>query len=43
MCGAVFRMDAGSDGPGVQYVLQHPEILDILFQGCGFRILGVWV
>ncbi len=34
MCGCIFRMDSNADGPGVRFVHEHPEILDILFQGC---------
>ena len=33
MCGCIFRMDSNADGPGVRFVHEHPEILDILFQG----------
>ena len=35
VCGAIFRMDSNANGPGVRYVWEHPEILDLLFQGCG--------
>ena len=34
VCGAIFRMDSNANGPGVRYVWEHPEILDLLFQGC---------
>ena len=33
VCGAIFRMDSNANGPGVRYVWEHPEILDLLFQG----------
>ncbi|CAL5226800.1 g9661 [Coccomyxa viridis] len=33
VCGCIFRMDSNADGPGVRFVHEHPEILDILFQG----------
>ncbi len=35
VCGAVFRMDGGGqdNGPGVNYVMQHPNLLDVLFKG----------
>ena len=34
VCGAIFRMDSNANGPGVRYVWEHPEILDLLFHGC---------
>lgn len=35
ICGAIFRMDGGGQevGPGVSYVLNHPDLLETLFQG----------
>ena len=33
VCGCIFRMDSNADGPGVRFVHEHPEMLDILFQG----------
>jgi calcium binding protein 39 len=31
--GFIVRLDAGGDKPGVQYVLEHPDILTTLFSG----------
>ena len=34
MVGAVLRLDNGGDCPGTQYLLQHPQLLTVLFEGC---------
>ena len=34
MVGAVLRLDNGGDCPGMQYLLHHPQLLTVLFEGC---------
>ena len=34
MVGAVLRLDNGGDCPGTQYLLSHPQLLTVLFEGC---------
>ncbi len=34
MVGAVLRLDNGGDCPGTQYLLHHPQLLTVLFEGC---------
>ncbi len=36
MVGAVLRLDNGGDCPGTQYMLAHPQLLTVLFEGYSF-------
>lgn len=39
LLGAIIRLDSGGNMPGVTYVLRHPELLQMLFDGCSSQPL----
>jgi hypothetical protein len=40
LVGAIVRLDNGGDKPGERYVLEHPQLITLLFDGCG--LTGHW-
>ena len=34
LLGAIVRLDNAGDRPGERYVNEHPQLLDLLFDGC---------
>lgn len=37
LVGAIVRLDNGGDKPGERYVLEHPQLITLLFDGCGLN------
>lgn len=35
LIGAIVRLDNGGDKPGERYALEHPQLITLLFDGCG--------
>ena len=43
LVGAIVRLDNGGDKPGERYVLEHPQLITLLFDGCGLNCTHVTV